>query len=133
MYHQLKLTMKPIFYTLNSNRPIMIIPDSQAHFDGHEILTYTYSIYIDRLNNDPMQEKSKETQLHLTEIDDPDYLGYIVFEQPGRVYSYTCNGKTRLSIFEIQETVEFLNELRDTPLRWDITDLEKPNDSYDLK
>ncbi|WPU92669.1 hypothetical protein SNE25_25430 [Mucilaginibacter sabulilitoris] len=125
--------MKPIFYTLNSNLPIMIIPDSQAHFDGHGILTYTYSIYIDKQNNDPIQEISKETQLHLTKINDPDYLGYITFEQPGRVYNYTGNGKSRLSIFEIQETVEFLNALRNTPLQWDITDLEKPNDSYDLK
>ncbi|MET3980658.1 hypothetical protein ABIB39_003261 [Mucilaginibacter sp. UYP27] len=31
----------------------MIIPDSQAHFDGHDILNYTYSIYNDLRNGEP--------------------------------------------------------------------------------
>lgn len=115
--------MKPIFYTLSSNRPIMIIPDSQVHHNGHEVITYSYSIFIDKQNEEPLQKPIQKNSLHLANSDDPDYLGYIAFEQPGRVYNYVSNGNKRLSTFEIQQTVEFLNHFRESPLLWNISDL----------
>jgi hypothetical protein len=36
--------MTPLFLKLNNGTPLMIIPDTEAHLDGHTILTYTYSI-----------------------------------------------------------------------------------------
>lgn len=76
--------MQPIFFTVGAKLPLMVIPDSQAHLDGHAVLTYTYSIYRDRQHGQPAQAKSKETDIHLEKKDDPDYLGYIVFELPGQ-------------------------------------------------
>jgi hypothetical protein len=39
--------MSPLFITLENNKHLMIIPDTQAHLDGHEVITYMYSIYAD--------------------------------------------------------------------------------------
>ena len=37
--------MKPIFITVGSALPLMILPDTEAHLDGHPVITYTYSLY----------------------------------------------------------------------------------------
>ena len=39
--------MTPIYYYVN-NKSLMIIPDTQAHLVGHEIITFNYSIYSDK-------------------------------------------------------------------------------------
>jgi hypothetical protein len=110
--------MTPLFFTLNSGRPIMAITDNIAHFDGQTEIALTYSFFIDKDNGNPNQQINKESHLHLVENDDPDYLGYITVEKPGRVYSYTGNGTNRLSIAEIQDAVEQLNKLTGVSLSW---------------
>lgn len=37
--------MQPIYLHVDNKLPLMIIPDSVAHIDGHPALTYTYVIY----------------------------------------------------------------------------------------
>ncbi|MDB5109516.1 MAG: hypothetical protein JWR67_630, partial [Mucilaginibacter sp.] len=39
--------MTPIFLTVGNNLPVMIIPNTKVHFDGHAVLTHTYSIFFD--------------------------------------------------------------------------------------
>jgi len=103
---------------LNSGRYIMAIADNIAHFDGQTEIALTYSFFIDKDNGNPDQIINKESHLHLVANDDPDYLGYITVEKPGRVYSYTGNGKKRLSITEIQDAVEQLNKLTSASISW---------------
>ena len=37
--------MKPFFITVDESLPLMIVPDSVAHMDGHPVLAFSYSIY----------------------------------------------------------------------------------------
>jgi len=97
----------------------MIIPDTMAHMDGHPILTYTYSIFLDTGFNSPLQARSKESVLHLEKIDDPNYLGHITFEKPGQLFNYTADTDNPLNSDEIQEIIENLTEVRDDPSMWE--------------
>jgi len=111
--------MKPIYFTLGGNFQIMIIPDSQAHQNGHTILTYTYSIF-----KNPTRQKDeflrKESTLHTERKNDDDYMGYITFEQPGKLFTYTADGGKELTCDQVEETIELISHYRDTPKMWSI-------------
>ena len=110
--------MKPLFFTLDQDLPVMIIPDTQAHLDGHEIITHTYSIYLDVDNGDPRQSLTKETLLHVTNHTDPDYFGFLTFEKPGKLFTYTANGQRELDDLQVNELIEKISTLRDDPSTW---------------
>lgn len=112
--------MKPIFITVAPKQQLMVIPDSDAHADGHPVLTYTYSVYRDQQNGDPTQLVAKETNLHLAKNEDPDYMGFITFEQPGRLFTYTADGSIELTSDEVEEIIEQITEYRDKPKLWQI-------------
>jgi len=109
--------MKPIYITVGNNLPLMIIPDSQAHLDGHTIITYTYSVYNDsqRGTNDIYQQ---ETELHLEKHGNPNYMGYITFDAPDRVFTYTDDGHKPLTRDEVEEVIEKITYYRETPKLW---------------
>jgi hypothetical protein len=105
--------MTPIFYTLTNDKHLMIIPDTLAHLDGHEIITYTYSIYVDKKDGSPYPSLKKESALHLEGNPDPDYYGFITFEKPGSLFTYTADGMLELSTEESTEVIEYLSHIRD--------------------
>jgi hypothetical protein len=108
--------MQPIFFTIGARLPLMIIPDSQAHVDGHPVLTYTYSVYKNSKKHSELV--NIESNLHLTKNTNPDYMGYITFEQPGRLFTYTADGQQDLSSDEVREIIEMITHYRDTPAMW---------------
>jgi hypothetical protein len=109
--------MKPLFFTLKSHRHLMAIPDTEAHLNGHPVISYTYSLFIDRAKGDVKQSFSKEDILHMDKITDPDYLGFVAFEQPANVFSYTA-GEHTLSVTEVEEVIEYLTFIRGNPDLW---------------
>ena len=110
--------MKPIFFTIDNSLHLKIIPDTQAHLDGHTILTYNYNIYFDSSKNDPsVLFKADESADNMT---NPDYYGYISIEKPGQIFSYTPGDFRELTRNEIEEVIEQLNRYRDNPTLWDI-------------
>jgi hypothetical protein len=110
--------MKPIFTTVGNEHHLVIIPDSEASANGHAVLTYTYSLYTDKFGGSGEYIEKKERKLHLEVKNDPDYLGYITFEQPGKLFSYTADGPNEISADEVQELIEIINHYRDTPRLW---------------
>ena len=110
--------MLPLFFSLSNNVPLMIIPDTQAHLDGHTVLTYTYSIFRDDGKDESSQNMSKEALLHLKSISDPSYLGFIIFEKPGQLFTYTANGKRQLNPAEVEKIIEQISYIRDNPDTW---------------
>ncbi|GGB09554.1 MULTISPECIES: hypothetical protein [Mucilaginibacter] len=109
--------MKPFFITIAKNLTLLIIPDSDAHADGHPVLTYTYSIYRrDKSTLGKLNQPDKLLQVN--KKNNPDYLGYITFEQPGKVFSYVADGENELSPDEVLEVIEEINHFRDTPQLW---------------
>ena len=96
----------------------MIIPDTQAHLDGHTIITHTYSVFKDMGTGNPLFARSKENTLHLEEIKDPNYFGYITFEMPDKLFSYTADGSLELNTDEVEQVIEFLSDVRSNPELW---------------
>ncbi|SMC59236.1 hypothetical protein [Pedobacter africanus] len=37
--------MKPMYFEIDEHLPVMVIPDADAHVDGHPVLTYSYTLY----------------------------------------------------------------------------------------
>ncbi|WP_374951323.1 hypothetical protein [Mucilaginibacter sp.] len=105
--------MSPIFFTLHDDKHLMIIPDTQAHLNGHAIITFTYSIYIDKQDGSPYPAQRKENTLHLDNNSDPDYYGFITFEKPGSLFTYTSDGQLELTAEESNEVIEHLSHIRD--------------------
>ncbi|WP_183566610.1 hypothetical protein [Mucilaginibacter sp. SP1R1] len=109
--------MKPIFITIKNSLDLIIIPDSEAHLDGHVAITASYSIYRNRHQTGDLLIR-RESKLHLEKKNDPDYMGTIFFESPQESLSYIADGSQRLSVFEIQELVEKIINYRNTPSLW---------------
>lgn len=108
----------PLHLTLSNQLRLMVIPDTMAHADGHEVITRTYSIFLDIDAGNPLISRSKESTLHLEDINDPNYYGYITFERPGALFSYTPDGERNLTHNELEEVIEHLSDIRDNPALW---------------
>jgi|SRR5215217_9619525 len=108
--------MRPFNLTVAQSLNLTIIPDSDAHMDGHPVLTYSYSIY----KNEGMAVgdlSKKENNVHLEQQDDPNYLGVIVFEAPDRLFTYQA-GNQALSGDEVEELIEQITHYRNTTAMW---------------
>lgn len=112
--------MQPIFFTVGAKLPLMVIPDSQAHMDGHPVLTYTYSIYRDKHPANQEQIDSKANELLLEKKHDPDYMGTITFELPGKLFDYEPAEEQELTSDEVEEAIEQITHYRETPGMWQI-------------
>ena len=110
--------MKTLHFILENGLELMVIPDTQAHLDGHTIITRTYSIFMDIDAGNPLIARSKESTLHLEQIKDPFYYGFITFEKPGSLFTYTADGQIELSSEEVTELIEHLSNIRDNPALW---------------
>lgn len=108
---------RPIYLTAGI-RPLVIFPDTQAHLNGHTILTHTYYIYQQSsalLNKDLFKATG---QPGLPDKNDPDYLGYLVFDIPGKLFSYYPEGPNVLEEEELKELIAMLSAYRDNPGVW---------------
>lgn len=110
--------MKPIFLTVDNSLHLKVIPDTQYHLDGHEVITYNYNIFFDSTKNDPTAIINGEASSD--KMTDPDYYGYISFEKPGHLFSYTPGDLRQLTREELEEVIEHLNYHRDNPANWHI-------------
>jgi hypothetical protein len=114
--------MVPIYFKLDSGLFLMIIPDTAAHLDGHTVITHTYSIFKDAGLGNPLIARSKESTLHLEAIKDPNYYGYLTFELPGKLFTYTAEGGLELNNGEVEQVIELLSHVRTNPALWNTTD-----------
>jgi hypothetical protein len=114
--------MKTLYFILGNGLKVMVIPDTQAHLDGHTIITHTYSVFKDIDAGNPLLSRSKESTLHLEHIKDPNYCGFITFELPGSLFTYTADGQQELKSDEVTELIEHLSDVRDNPALWNEPD-----------
>ena len=110
--------MKVLHFTLENQLKVLIIPDTQAHLNGHTIITHTYSLFKNIDAGNPLIARSKESTLHLEHIEDPNYYGYLTFELPGSLFTYTADGQRELASDQINELIELLSDVRDNPSLW---------------
>lgn len=110
--------MKPFYFTTHNKQPLTIIPDTMAHIDGHPILTYTYSLYR---GHSEKRLPIRVNRQHLEKNPDPDFLGVITFEAPGKMFTYTPHNKHQLDARDVEEIIEFLSDIRDNPRYWKLS------------
>jgi hypothetical protein len=110
--------MKPIYFEVDNHLPLMIIPDSDAHMDGHPVLTYSYAIFKDPQAGGDHHFTNTDALLLPNKKTDPNYLGTLTFEQPGRRFSYEADGPGQLRAGVIQEVIEQITHYRENPNLW---------------
>lgn len=105
--------MQAFHHTLSDGLSLRIIPDSSVYHDGHPIISYTYSLFIDR------KKGAKALITRSTDyINHPDYIGFITIEEPGKLFTYSGYGKQHLTIDQSEEMIGYLMHLRETPSMW---------------
>ena len=109
--------MQPIYLTIGLH-PLMIIPDTLAHLNGHLAITHTYHIYRQSGLVPNREQFGHEEKLGLDKNEDPDYLGHLVFEIPDKLFNYFPSGKRHLQSGDVSELVEQLRHYRDNPGLW---------------
>ncbi|TWR29368.1 hypothetical protein FPZ43_10455 [Mucilaginibacter pallidiroseus] len=112
--------MVPLFFTVGGNRPVKILPNIQAQADGHPVLTYTYNIYSSANDETPAMESRQEAELLLEKKLDPNYLGHLAIEDPGKLFTYIADGNAELSTTEVQEVIENIMHYRNHPGLWNL-------------
>jgi hypothetical protein len=112
--------MKPIYFEVDPNLPLMIVPESDGHMDGHPVLTYSYAIYRDTQAGQTDRFTNTDALLTPDKKKDPNYLGTLIFEQPGRMFSYEADGAQELPAGAIEEVIEQITHYRENPALWAI-------------
>lgn len=112
--------MKPFYCTLKSQLSIMVIPDADAHMDGHPVLTYSYTLYKSKSDGGSASKITIDHLLSADKIKNPNYLGTIYFDQPDKAFSYTSEGAERLEVEQVQEIIEEITRYRKNPAIWRI-------------
>lgn len=112
--------MQPIYLKIDDHLPLMVIPESDAHIDGHPVLTYSYAIYRDEPGDGDHFSVDTEKLLAPDRIKHPHYLGFLVFEQPAKLFSYTADGKEALTGDQVGEIIEQITHYRENPALWRI-------------
>lgn len=111
--------MSVFYFMIGSDLPVMVVPETRVYMDGHPILTHSYSLYKDGSADDLEDVSSPDDQKKQT---NPNYLGYITFEIPGRVFNYVPDGQQSLSREEVEQAVEQISHYRDNPDMWKYAD-----------
>lgn len=110
--------MQPIYINVGIKGNLLVIPETQAHLDGHPVLTYSYYLYHNRDGRDAAYVKAKETKLLLENKTDPDFLGEIIFELPGRIFNYIPGHADQLTMDEVEQAIEQISHHRDHSSLW---------------
>jgi hypothetical protein len=112
--------MQPIYLEISDKQPLMVIPESEGHMDGHPVLTYSYIIYKDDEAGKALQSVSTDDLLSPERIKNSNYAGRLLFEQPGRLFSYEADGQIVLTSTEVEQIIEELTHYRENPTIWRI-------------
>jgi hypothetical protein len=111
--------MSVFYFNIGSSLQLMAVPETRVYMDGHPILTHSYSLYKDGTTDNPEDVLSADDQKKQS---NPNYLGYITFEIPGRVFNYVPDGQQSLSREEVEQAIEYISHYRDNPDIWKQTD-----------
>jgi|ERR1700761_9221940 len=108
--------MSVFYFKIGDKFPIMVVPETTTHLDGHPVLTLEYSLYKDISLDDPALLSNDG--VNLKKKSNPNYLGMITFEIPNRVFNYVPDGGNELTSKQIREAVEQISHYRDNPSMW---------------
>lgn len=109
--------MKPMYFEVDDHLPLIVVPESDAHMDGHPVLTYSYAIF--KKNENPFDMPAAADKLLAADkVSNPDYLGKLIFEYPGKLFTYEAGKVSQLGEGEISELIEKITAYRENPSQW---------------
>ncbi|MCC8426720.1 hypothetical protein [Mucilaginibacter sp. UR6-11] len=111
--------MAAFYFNISSELPLMVVPETRVSMDGHPILTHSYSLYRNTNGDNADAVLSPDDQQRQS---NPNYLGSITFEIPGRVFNYIADGQASLSRDELEQAIEQISHYRDHPDLWPQSD-----------
>ncbi|QQL49514.1 hypothetical protein [Mucilaginibacter ginkgonis] len=111
--------MNPFFITLEDGKELKIIPETKVFMDGHPIITHDYSVYSKQREDSELFAKTG-TSTTEDKTTNPNYMGMITFEEPGRYFSYTRDSIQQLSSEELNEVISQITEHREKPESWNL-------------
>ena len=100
--------------------PIIVIPDVNAHVDGHPILTSSYTLYKSDRTHDKLHMLNTDKHLAPEKLKHPDYLGTVFYEESDRSISYSADGLNELSHYEVEDIIKQINSYRKNSGIWQI-------------
>lgn len=109
--------MEAFYFTVAKELHLMVVPEPRVYLDGHPVLTHSYSIYKNIGSDEPL-ETLVNTESGLPKGSNPDYLGFVTFEIPGKLFNYVADGAESLSRDELEQVVEQISHYRDNPELW---------------
>lgn len=104
--------MTPFFCKISSEMTIMVIPDTQAHVDGHPVLTYSYTLYRTEPGHSEVELSSTDQLLAPEKVKHKDYFGTVYFEQPYKAFSYIADGRNELDAEDVEQVIDLITEYR---------------------
>jgi hypothetical protein len=110
--------MTPFYCTISGGMTVMVIPDTQAHVDGHPVLTYSYTLYRSMPSRPVEETAAVDKLLAPDKIKHKDYLGTIFFDQPYKAFSYTADGLNELEIEDVQLVIDQIIDYRMNSELW---------------
>jgi len=112
--------MKAFYILMKDITPIMVIPDVNAHVDGHPILTSSYALYKSDGSQDRIDTLNTDKLLAPEKLKHPDYLGTIFYDEPDHSISYDADGLNELSAYEVEDIIKQINSYRKNSGIWQI-------------
>lgn len=108
--------MNPIFISVDS-LALKIVPEVKVHMDGHPIIAYTYFLFkdVEAYGEISVAARLKNEQMNAA---NPNYFGFITFDVPGKIFTYTSNETNELQTEEIEQVIEQISYYRDHPELW---------------
>lgn len=103
--------MKPLYFSVDNKKKLMVVPETHIGIDGHPVITVNYHVYKDHVH---------EYENQPTKKDNPNYMGYITFELPDKLFTYTADGYQALTSDEVREAIEKITYYRENPELWQL-------------
>jgi len=107
-----------MYFNLNDEFQVTVIPDADAHMDGHPVLTYSYTLYRFESGHKKRLKDDLERMLGPDKINNPGYLGTLYFDQPYKAFSYTSGGKDELTGDQVESLIRMISNYRQNPTLW---------------
>lgn len=108
--------MKSIYIMVDS-LPLKVVPEVKAAMDGHPILTYKYFLFRDIEATESVSDIIRLRNQQISE-DNGNYFGFITFDQPGRMFTYTSNQSHELGTTAVEQVIEQITYYREHPELW---------------
>jgi hypothetical protein len=104
--------METIFTTVGAGVPYRILPEIQVNPASRSVLSYVYNIYSGAGDGTDNDNNDGTGRPYGNPVNDRNYMGYVMIEEPGNIFVYTTNGRAGVPAVQINELIEVICHYR---------------------